>query len=114
MVVDTKYSFSSTEDLLISDSSLGTVGTKVGTKTTEWSITAVGVENVTVPAGTYEALKTEDSSTVTYTMDSGATQATTSSGNTWFAKGTGTVKKVPIIHLSTPTAPRPPARSRTN
>ena len=94
MVINKEYPFSSTEDLFISDSSLGTVGTNVGTKTTVWSTTALGVENVTVPAGTYEALKTEDSSTVTFTMDSGATQTTTSSGNTWFGKGTGTVKKV--------------------
>ena len=94
MVVGTKYSFSSTEDLLISDSSLGTVGTQVGTKTSEWSITVIGVENVTVPAGTYAALKTQDSSTVTYTMDSGTTQTTTSSGNTWFGNSTGTVQKV--------------------
>jgi hypothetical protein len=94
MVINKEYSFSSTEDLFISDSSLGTVGTKVGTKKTDWSTTAVGVENVTVPAGTFEALKTEDSSTVAYTMDSGATQTTTSSGNTWFGKGTGTVQKI--------------------
>jgi len=94
MVMNKEYSFSSTEDLFISDSSLGTVGTKVGTKTSEWSITVIGVENVTVPAGTYEALKTEDSSTVIYTIDSVATQTTASSGNTWFGKGIGTVKKV--------------------
>ncbi len=94
MVINKEYSFSSTEDLFISDSSLGTVGTKVGTKTTEWSTTALVVENVSVPAGTFEALKTADSSIVTFTFDSGETQTTTSSGNTWFGKGTGTVKKV--------------------
>jgi hypothetical protein len=94
MVINKEYSFSSMEDLLLSDTNNGTFGEKVGRKTTEWSTTALGVENVTVPAGTFAALKTTDSSAVTYTMDNGATQTTTSSGNTWFGKGIGTVKKV--------------------
>jgi hypothetical protein len=96
MVINKTYSFSSTEDLFNSDpiSDTWALGEKIGSKKTDWSTRVVGVENVTVPAGTFEALKTADASTVTYTFDNGATQTTTSSGNTWFGKGTGTVKKV--------------------
>jgi hypothetical protein len=97
MVLGTEYSFSSTEDIFNSDSTNAdfTFGEKMGTKKTEWFITALTIENVTVPAGTFQALKTEDTSTVTITNnDNEVFTVITSSGNTWFGKNVGTVKKV--------------------
>jgi hypothetical protein len=102
MVFGTEYSFSSIEDLFNTDPDY-TFGDKVGTKEAEWSTKALYLEIVTVPAGTYEVLKTEDSSTVTFKDTDGVVlKVITSSGNTWFGKNVGVVKKVMNNSYSTP------------
>jgi hypothetical protein len=87
--VGTIYSTSSTEDLFNS-----TNGLKVGTQTTEYTLKALGKENVTVTAGTFEAVNTQESSTVTKTYDVGETETLTSTLTISYGKGVGVVKKI--------------------
>lgn len=86
--VGTVYSKSSAEVLFTS-----TDGLQVGTKTTEYTLQALGRENVTVPAGTFEAVKTRESSTITIEID-GETEIITSTWFLWYGKDVGFVKKV--------------------
>jgi hypothetical protein len=86
--VGTAYSKSSTEDLFNSAS-----GLLVGTKTTEYTLKALGIENVTVPAGVFEAVKTQESSIVTINFV-GGTRIITSTWFFWYCKDVGFVKKV--------------------
>jgi hypothetical protein len=86
--VGTVYTESSTEDLFNSTS-----GLKVGTKTTEHTIKALGKENVTVPAGTFEAVKTQESSIKTITFV-GGTETITTTCFSWYSKDVAIVKIV--------------------
>ncbi len=91
--VDEEYSQSSAEDLLNSDPDQGSFGEKLGTMRTEYTIKPLGIENVTVTAGTYEAVKTLETSTIIITTNIGTTTIETSE-NKWYGKGIGYVKKV--------------------
>ena len=91
LTVDTGYPKSSTEDLFNSDPDLGTFGEKIGTKTTESTLKALGKENVTVPAGTFETVKTQESSTITFTFV-GGTMITTTTRFIWYSNNIGVVK----------------------
>ncbi len=82
------YSKSSTEDLFNSAS-----GIKVGTRTTEYTLKALGMETVTVPAGTFETVKAQESSTMTIAFV-GGTEIITSTWFSWYGKNVGFVKKV--------------------
>lgn len=86
--VGTEYSKSITEDLFSSAN-----GLKVGTKTTEYTLKALGKEDVTVPAGTFEAVKTQESSTITIEVV-GVTEIISSTWFLWYGKDVGFVKKV--------------------
>jgi len=84
--VGTVYSKTSTEDLFRS-----TTGIQVGTKTTEYTLKALGVENVTVPAGTFQSVKTEETSEITYTY-AGFTEIRTATWSFWYSSNLGYVK----------------------
>jgi hypothetical protein len=86
--VGTVYTESSTEELFYSTS-----GLQVGTKTTQHTLKALGVENVTVPAGTFKSVKTEESTTKTITVG-GATETITTSSLSWYSKDIALVKIV--------------------
>jgi hypothetical protein len=86
--VGTVYSKSSTEDLFYTPT-----GVNVGTKETEYTLKALGKENITVAAGTFEAIKTEESSIITITTSS-STEVIHSTWSFWYGKGCGIVKKV--------------------
>jgi hypothetical protein len=86
--VGTVYSKSSTEDLFNSAS-----GLKVGTRSTEYTLKALGMETVTVPEGTFETVKTQESSTMTIAFV-GGTEIMTSTWFSWYGKDLGFVKKV--------------------
>jgi hypothetical protein len=89
-----KYTLSSMEDLLNSDPNQGTVGGNIGTKnTTEHTINILAAENITVTAGSFETLKTQDTSTTIITTSSG-TKTIKSSSSAWYGKGIGLVKTV--------------------
>lgn len=92
-IVGEEYSQSSTEDLLNSDPDQGIFGEKLGSMTTEYTIKVLGVENVTVTAGIYETIKTLESFTCTFTLNS-QTKTSDTSATSWYGKGTGLVKKV--------------------
>ena len=83
------YPKSSTEDLFNSTS-----GLKVGTKATEYTLKALGKENVAVPAGTFEAVKTKETSTITITFISGLTETITTTWFIWYSENKSAVKKV--------------------
>ena len=86
--VGTVYPESSTEDLFNSAS-----GLKVGAKNTEHTLKALGKENVTVPADTFEAVKTQESSTIAYTFV-GGTETITTTSFCWYSKDVAIVKIV--------------------
>jgi hypothetical protein len=91
--VGEEYSQSSAEDLLNSDQDQGTFGEKLGSKTLEYTIKVLGVESVTVAAGTYQAIKTLESSTSTFTLNN-QTKTSATTATSWYGKGTGLVKSV--------------------
>ncbi len=76
-----------------------TVTTELGTSIIEINYTAVGFENVTVPAGNFYALKVEQSGYVTVFG-----QKVEMHGFNWYAEGVGPVKSVmdgaPTIELT--------------
>jgi hypothetical protein len=80
------YPESSTEDLFNSTS-----GLKVGTRITEHTLKAIDVENVTVPAGTYKAVKTEESTVKTITVV-GGTETITTTSSSWYSNNIALVK----------------------
>jgi hypothetical protein len=84
--VGTVYSKSSLEDLFYTAS-----GLKIGTKSTEYTLKPLGKENVTVPAGTYAAVKTQESSTITITLV-GVTEIKTTTWFVWYSNNVGVVK----------------------
>jgi hypothetical protein len=86
--VGTVYTESAIEDLFNSTS-----GSKVGTRTIEHTLKALGVENVTVPAGTFKAAKTQESTTRTITVGS-ATETITTTSFYWYSKDVMVVKIV--------------------
>jgi hypothetical protein len=89
--VGTVYTESTIEDLFNSTS-----GSKVGTRTTEHTLKALGVENVTVPAGTFKAAKTQESTTRTITVGS-ITDTITTTSLSWYSKDVAVVKIVSNI-----------------
>jgi hypothetical protein len=74
------------------------VTTKAGTSLIETYFTAVGFENITVPAGDFYALKVEQSGYVTVFG-----QKVDMHGFNWYAEGVGVVKSAmdgaPILEL---------------
>jgi hypothetical protein len=86
--VGTVYTESSAEDLFSSAS-----GLKVGTKETVHTLKALVKENVTVQAGTFEAVKTQETSTITITL-AGGTEIKTTTWSIWYGKSVGLVKIV--------------------
>ncbi len=86
--VGTVYTESIIEDLFNSTS-----GSKVGTRTTEHTLKALGVEDVTVPAGTFKAAKTQESTTRTISVGS-ATETITTTSLSWYSKDIALVKIV--------------------
>jgi hypothetical protein len=86
--VGTVYTESTIEDLFNSTS-----GSKVGTRTTEHTLKALGVENVTVPADTFRAAKTQESTTRTITVGS-VTETITTTSLSWYSKDIALVKIV--------------------
>jgi hypothetical protein len=93
--VGTEFTINSTEDLLNSDPDHGTVGEKIGTMITVYTVKMLAAENVTVNTATYEALKTQETTSTTI-MNSGGTTTMTinTSSNVWYGNGVGPVKIV--------------------
>jgi hypothetical protein len=92
-----EYSQSSIEDLLNSVPNQGTFGARVGVRKIDYAIKALGVENVTVTAGIFEALKTLETSTIIITSNDGTQKTIESSSNVWYGKGVGLVKRVGTV-----------------
>ncbi|MDT8274077.1 MAG: hypothetical protein RRA35_12875, partial [Desulfomonilia bacterium] len=84
----TVYSQTSTEDLFNSDS-----GIHVGIRSSEYTFEAIGIENITVPAGNFEAVKTQETSVITNNFV-GGTEMITSTWFFWYGKNVGFVRKV--------------------
>jgi len=93
MTLGTQYGMTSTADLLNSNPGQGTVGEKLGTRTESYTIRIVSEENVTVTAGTYLAIKTQETTAVTITT-SGGTKTLNTTSSSWWGKGIGPVKSV--------------------
>jgi hypothetical protein len=91
LTVGSEYTLASTDDLLNSDPDQGTVGEKIGTMNTEYTVKILAAENVTVNAVTYEALKTQETTRTTLTTSERTTTINTSS-IVWYGKGIGPVK----------------------
>jgi hypothetical protein len=85
-----------TESTIDEDLFNSTSGSKVGTRTTEHTLKALGVENVTVPAGTFKAAKTQETTTRTITVGSIIDTITTTSLS-WYSKDVAVVKIVSNI-----------------
>jgi hypothetical protein len=68
----------------------------VGSKTTEHTLKALGLENVKVPAGTFKAAKTQESTTKTITVGS-ITETITTTSLSWYSKDVAVVKIVSNI-----------------
>jgi len=88
-----EYSYNSTQDLMVSDSNYGTVGDIVGTMITEYTVTVVGMENITVNNVSYEAVKTQET-TYSKTTTSQFISETDSSSTVWYGKNIGPVRMV--------------------
>jgi hypothetical protein len=74
------------------------------TLTTEEQSRAIGEESVTVPAGTYRAMKVELTRTSTSKLDSGfAIPPSTVQSTEWWVKGIGLVKSVTVSEGETST-----------
>jgi len=91
--VGTVYTESIIQDLFNSNSASVQ---KVGSKTTEHTLKALGLENVKVPAGTFKAAKTQESTTKTITVGS-ITETITTTSLSWYSKDVAVVKIVSNI-----------------
>jgi hypothetical protein len=67
--------------------------TKIGDISSSYTIRAIEVVNLTVPAGNFETLHTQESSTNTTTTSTGV-ETVESTWDTWYGKDVGIVKKV--------------------
>lgn len=95
LTIGSEFTISSTEDLLNSDPDQGTIGDKVGTMITMYTVKILAAENVTVNAVTYEALKTQETTSTTIMNKEGTTTMTiNTSSSVWYGKGIGPVKIV--------------------
>ena len=68
-----------------------TVGVS-GTSTTTYTFTAVGAESVTVPAGTFTAMRVDMKVASAFTFADGNVLPSTSTASTWLVKGKGLAK----------------------
>lgn len=91
MVLGRTYTSTTTQKLYNSDLDVSFWGDEIGTSSTVSSSKPLVIENVTVPAGTYSALKFQVNYTITTKTDAGSS-TTEYTGYTWFAKGIGVVK----------------------
>jgi hypothetical protein len=91
--VGTVYTESIIQDLFNSNSASVQ---KVGSRTTEHTLKALGLENVKVPAGTFKAAKTQESTTKTITVGS-ITETITTTSLSWYSKDVAVVKIVSNI-----------------
>ena len=70
-------------------------GTQIASKNRAvTSCTATGRESVTVPAGTFDALKVECSNTITITLEGMAPIVIEGPSTAWYAEGVGMVKNI--------------------
>lgn len=70
---------------------------------TIYNYTAVGVESVSVPAGTFEAMKLDVTTTINFNMNMAGSEvpvAVTSTGSSWFAPDIGWVKSVSTTDMA--------------
>ena len=91
--IGSEFTISSTEDLLNSDPDQGTVGDKVGTMNTIYTVKILAEESGTLNTVPYKALKTQETTSTTITTSGGTTSIRTSS-NVWYGKGIGPVRIV--------------------
>lgn len=87
------YSSTSEEILYNADLAAGFWGEELGFTVTTMTLIPLVVEHVTVPAGTFTALKIQISYTVSTTLD-GQTSSTAFTGHQWFSRDLGLVKYV--------------------
>ncbi|HVN72276.1 MAG TPA: hypothetical protein VMU10_09690, partial [Desulfomonilia bacterium] len=92
--IGTEYTYSILADLLNSDLSKGTIGVKIGTKDTESTLKALSMESITVPAGTYQAIKTYETQVYTITTSSGTTTIDSTITSWYGNKKAGLVKSI--------------------
>lgn len=63
-----------------------------GTSSTTWTFKAVGTATVTVPAGTFEAMRVDSTAVSAFTFADGKVLNSTSTGSAWWVKSKGMVK----------------------
>lgn len=74
------------------DYSLSSSGGVSGTSTTTFTYRAIGTESVTVPAGTFDAMRVDMTVASAFTFASGQVINSSSSASTWLVKGKGLAK----------------------
>lgn len=91
VVLGRTYSSTARQILYNADLDAGFWGEELGFSLTTSSTKPVAVENVTVPAGTFSALKFQLNQTISVTLD-GQTNSTTYTGYQWLGKDMGLIK----------------------